>query len=207
VQLHNPLGVLTPTLDALVVAVLARAEHAFTGRKVHQLVGTATEQGVRKALERLAEQGLVLKERVGASYTYRLSRDHLAAPHVIALANLRDELFSRWRAQFDEWRPRPTVVVLFGSAARGTMDPTSDIDLLVVVPTDAYDTVSDLVSQLEQDTSRWTGNDTRVLLVREADVSADEPALVRAASEGVIVHGDGAWLRRNIKRTRSPRGA
>ena len=38
-QLHNPVGVVTPTLDAPVLAVLARAKHPFTGRQVHRLAG------------------------------------------------------------------------------------------------------------------------------------------------------------------------
>lgn len=98
-DLKHPFAVVTPTVDGDVLAVLAGAEAAFTGREVHRLVGQYSEAGVRKVLGRLVEQGIVLVERAGPSYLYRLNRDHLAAPQIIALAGLRAELLGRLRAR------------------------------------------------------------------------------------------------------------
>jgi predicted nucleotidyltransferase len=193
-QLQNPVGVLTPTLDAPVLAVLARVEQSFTGRQVHQLAGRGTEQGVRNALARLVEQGVVLQSRAGSAYLYQLNRRHLAAPHLAGLAAMRDELFSRWRRLIEGWPVQPRVVVLFGSAARGEMRPDSDIDLLVVTDAEQDELETDL-AQLQADTAAWTGNDARVLHVRSSQVTRDEPVLVSAAEEGVVVAGDGTWLR------------
>jgi DNA-binding transcriptional regulator PaaX len=99
--------------------VLARADQPFTGRQVHQLAERGTEQGVRNALERLVEQGVVLRSRAGSSYLYSLNRRHLAAPHVIALATLRDELFDRWRELIAQWQVHPCrCAVRVGSPRR-----------------------------------------------------------------------------------------
>jgi len=196
-QLQNPLGVVAPTLEAPVLAVLARAEQSFTGRQVHRLAGRGTEQGVRNALERLVERGVVHRSTVGASYAYRLNRAHLAAPHLIGLATLRDELFTRWRSRIAAWPITPRLVTLFGSAARNDMRPDSDIDLLVVTDDDA-EALADAITSLQVETTVWTGNDTRVLHIDAHDVSADEPVLVTAADEGVTIVGDPLWLRRAL---------
>jgi hypothetical protein len=197
-QLHNPVGVVTPTLDAPVLAVLARAEEAFTGRQVHRLATKGTEQGVRNALERLVEQGLVLRSQVGASYLYTLNRQHLAAPHVIGLATLRDQLFIRWRELVAGWPVQPRVIMLFGSAARAEMEPASDIDLLIVTDEESEELEAS-VAQLQTETAAWTGNDTRVLHMTSAQVTPDEPTLIAVADEGIPITGDAAWLRRALR--------
>lgn len=197
-QLQNPLGVVTPTLDAPVLAVLARADGSFTGRQVHQLAGKGTEQGVRNALERLVGQGLVLRSRAGSSYLYALNRQHLAAPYVTALATLRDELFAQWRELIAQWPVQPRVVVLFGSAARGEMGPDSDIDLLVVTD-EERDELDEQLAALQAETTAWTGNDTRILHVTTGQLTCDEPALAVAAEEGHTIVGDGRWLRRTLR--------
>lgn len=198
-QLQNPLAVVAPTLDAPVLGVLARADQSFTGRQVHQLAERGTEQGVRNALERLVEQGVVLRSRAGSSYLYSLNRRHLAAPHVIALATLRDELFDRWRELIAQWPVQPRVVVLFGSAARGEMRPDSDIDLLIVSD-EEHDELEEHLAGLQAETTAWVGNDTRILHVTSAQVTRDEPALVAAADEGIIVAGNAMWLRRTLRK-------
>ncbi len=194
-QLQDPLAVVAPTLDAPVLAVLARAEQPFTGRQVHQLSQRGTEQGVRNALERLVRQGIVLRSQVGASYLYSLNRRHLAAPHVVALATLRDELFERWRQQIGQWPVQPRVVVLFGSAAKGDMRPESDIDLLIVADVE-HGALEDHLVALQEATTAWVGSDTRILHVSSDQVTQDEAALVVAASEGIVVDGDAKWFRR-----------
>lgn len=204
-QLQDPFGVVTPTLDGSVLSVLALADQSFTGRQVHQLAGRGTEQGVRNALARLVAQGVVLRSQAGSSYLYELNRRHLAAPHVVGLATVRDELFARWRQLIEGWSLRPRAVVLFGSAARGEMRLDSDIDLLVVVDEDTEE-LDGLIEQLQAETSAWTGNDARVLSVTASQVSPDEPVFAAAAEEGIMIVGDRLWLRR-ASRKRAHGGA
>jgi len=48
------------------------------------------------------------------------------------LANLRLELWNRFRKTLGAWNPKPVYGCVFGSAARGDGDAESDIDLLLV---------------------------------------------------------------------------
>jgi hypothetical protein len=173
VDLARPFGVITPTVDGDVLAALAGADAAFTGRQVHQLVGRHSESGVRKALHRLVGQGTVTAHRVGQADVYTLNRDHLAAPYVVGLAALRSELLSRMADEMRSWTVRPMFAALFGSAARGDMTEESDIDLFVVRP-DTID-IDDgewraQLDGLSQRVHGWTGNDTRVFELGEEEV-------------------------------------
>jgi predicted nucleotidyltransferase len=172
-QLQRPLRVITPTVDGDVLTALARADTAFTGRGLHRVIGRYSVDGVRKALDRLEQQGIVDVEDVGAAKAYSLNRDHLAASHVIDLARLSDAFVDQLRDRLNAWRPPPVYAALFGSAARSDMRPDSDIDLFVVRP----DSVDDedarwtaRVRDLSTDAARWTGNDLRVLEVSDSEV-------------------------------------
>ena len=76
---------------------------------------------------------------------------------------------------------RPLRVVLFGSRARGTGTPESDIDLLVVVPdgTSRHETAGDIYQSLI-----GVGVPVDVVVVTEDDVDRyrNEPSLVVAAA-------------------------
>jgi hypothetical protein len=74
----RPLGVVSPTLDGDVLTVLAAADEEFSGRRIQRLLGHSSEPGVRKAAERLVEQGVVLRRPAGRAKLYRLNRQHLA---------------------------------------------------------------------------------------------------------------------------------
>jgi hypothetical protein len=175
--------------------VLAAADKAFTGREVHRRAGVASVEGIRLALGRLVEQGIVEAERAGRAVLYRLNRDHLGAPYVVALAALRLELGTRLRATVTAWPTPAAAVAMFGSAARGEADSGSDIDLLVVRPEDVHADDSqwrDQIVALERATSRWTGNDTRTLEYSARDFVAlryREPALVEATRDGIVLAG------------------
>ena len=200
-NLSRPLEIVTPTVDADVLAVLAGAEASFTGRQVHQIAGRHSERGVRNALHRLVGQGIVTRERVGAADRYELNREHLAAPHIEALTRLRTELLARISAELGSWKLPADFVALFGSAARGEMRADSDIDLFIVRPSRVEADDDRWRSQLDALTrhvTAWTGNDTRAL-----ELSADEirrranAAIVREVTkDGVTLHGPNDYLRR-----------
>src|SRR5438067_4464583 len=184
-DLARPLTVITPTVDGDVLAVLARAEASFTGRQVHQVAGRHSERGIRNALHRLSTQGIVARERVGSADQYRLNRAHLAAPYVEALANLRHELLRRMAGELEGWAVPPDFAALFGSAARGAMQPESDIDLLVLRPdtVDADDQQwRTQLDGLASNVTAWTGNDTRIL-----EFGAGEARRGLAAGDGVLL--------------------
>lgn len=204
-ELQHPFALVTRSVDGDVLAVLARADAAFTTGQVHRLLTSVSQQGIRNSLQRLADQGTVLAERVGNAYTYRLNREHLAAEHVIGLANLMSAFLARLTREFDEWDPRPAYAAVFGSAVRGTMTTASDIDLLLVRPTGADEDTWDAQTQaLARRVNRWTGNDAQTLVLDETDVAPDEPVLRDILAHGLTVAGTHDWLARRLRRTKAP---
>lgn len=201
-QLHQPLRVVTPTVDGDVLAVLAQADAGFTPPQVHRLIGRHSEAGVRKALQRLARQGLVEAQRIGQAVVYSMNRRHLAAPYVTALARLFDELLERVREVVGGWAVKPEFVALFGSAARHEMRPDSDIDLLVVRPDSVPADLSQWREQLDELAERvtaWTGNDARVLELRREDVAVGmrdgEPLYDDLQRDAIRLLGPADYLR------------
>ena len=98
----------------------------MTGREVARLVRRGSADGVRKALQRLATQGVVDIDEAGRALLYGLNRDHIAAPVVDALVALRGELYRRLREELTNSAIPAADVSLFGSAARGEGDTASD---------------------------------------------------------------------------------
>jgi len=201
-QIQHPLAVVTATLDGDVLAILALAEVAFTTGQLQRMLPKGSTPGIRHALQRLAEQGIVEAEQVGRTWQYRLNREHLAAGPVTALANLRRTLLGRMEDELKGWNPRPVYAALFGSAARGDMRPDSDIDIFLVRPTDSAPEAWERASSAFADqVTRWTGNDARLLEMTAAEVaqrSGHEPVLHFIAKEGMTLCGSGAWLRKAL---------
>lgn len=205
--------VVAPTVDADVLAVLARAEAEFTGRQVHQVAGRHSEKGVRNCLHRLVGQGIVNARRAGKADLYSLNRHHLAAPYIVGLAGLRHELLERIRAELARWQVAPVFAALFGSAATGRMRPDSDIDLLVVRPESVRAEGAGWRRQLETLATRvtaWTGNDTRWLELGEDEVRRGlkdaERVLAHVRDEGIVLYGQEAYLSAPEGKRRTGRG-
>jgi predicted nucleotidyltransferase len=133
-DLSDPTRAVTSTLDGTVLAVLASAGKPLTVGQVAQQAARGSEIGIRRSLARLIEQGTVRATLMGRNQVHELNRDHVAAPVAELLAGLRTELWTRFRREFETWRPRPLYACVFGSAARGDGDQSSDIDLLLVHP-------------------------------------------------------------------------
>ena len=202
-NLSHSIRVVTPTVDADVLQVLALADAAFTPPEVHRIIGEHSEDGVRRALGRLVRQGIVLSERAGRANLYRLNREHLAASAIVELANLRDTLLLRIGECVQRWKPTPILVALFGSAARGTMGVDSDIDLFVLRPNSVEEEGPkwrEQVIALEQSVSRWTGNDARVLELNETEVEEglhrENHLLQDIGDHGVVIFGSRSSLQR-----------
>lgn len=196
-ELARPLALITPTVDADVLSVLAGSTASFTGRQVHQVAARHSERGIRNSLHRLCEQGIVTRERVGSADVYQLNRRHLASPYIEALARLRTELFDNIVAEIDRWKVKALFVALFGSAARGDMRPDSDIDLFVVRP-DMVDPDDEpwreQLAWLADKVTGWTGNDTRILELAVSDLPTAGRVVDDIQNDGVRLYGSYGYL-------------
>lgn len=186
---QRPLSVVTPTLDGDVLGVLASADEEFTGRRIHRVLGRGSEQGVRRAADRLVVQGIVSRRQAGQAKLYSLNRRHLAARPIEQLATLRLEFVERLRGLAGAWEIPPTLAFLFGSVARGEAGSDSDVDLFVVRPPmpDGKDREWQAqLADLEWEAAAWTGNETRVVEYEVADLADPE---VRKVAKGVLLEG------------------
>jgi len=211
-DLVRPFRVVTPTVDGDVLAVLAGADAAFTAPRVQALIGERSIDGVRKSLNRLEGEGIVLASRTGNAWSYRLNRDHLAAPPIVALAKLRQELFQRIEAKLHRWRPRTEFAALFGSGATHHMSSRSDLDVFIVRPDD-IDVDDNVWRQqldgLASDITSWTGNDARILEYGASETAdalrtGTERVLADIRSQGIVLAGPRHYLD-NLARTATRR--
>jgi predicted nucleotidyltransferase len=200
VDFRRPLRVIAPTLDGDVLAVLAGGELEVSGRELHRLVGHASEEGVRRAAERLVRQGVVSQQIVGRTRLYKLNGEHLAAAPIRSLVALRAELIQRLRGRVAGWEVRAAAVVLFGSVAKQTATEASDLDLLIVRGRGVsaeHRKWSDQLERLARDATVWTGNDARILEFGELEVLEKRPPVVlEALSDGVDIEKGRQLLRR-----------
>jgi Nucleotidyltransferase domain len=193
--------VVTPTLDADVLSVLARADAELTGREIQRLAGHGSHQGVRNAADRLAGEGVVERRSAGKANLYRLNRDHVAAQWIEKLATLPEQVIERLRAAIAGWVLPPVLAMLFGSVARGRATSTSDLDILIVRPVDCEPddpTWSRQLADLQALATASSGNDARVLEYAQDELTsrAAEPVLSDARREGIELYGSRRTLRR-----------
>ncbi|MGC2372899.1 MAG: nucleotidyltransferase domain-containing protein [Solirubrobacteraceae bacterium] len=180
----HPYTALCPTLDSGVLSVLAGTTRPLTGREVARLLGRPSHSGVLNVLNRLSEHGLVDRREAGRALLFTLNREHLAAPAVAVLADMRLELFDRLRAAIGALQIAPVHVSVFGSTARGEGSIHSDIDLFVVRPSEVDDDDPRWREQLDllaRQVQRWTGNRAGIAETAETEIEqlrTDAPPIV-----------------------------
>ncbi len=201
-QLNRPFATVTPTLDGDVLAVLATHDSTFTTGQIHRILDGFSEEGIRKVLTRLAAQGVVLADRVGNTFAYRLNTEHLAAEPIQALARLASTFLTQIECHLEQWEVPPKYAAVFGSAATGTMTIHSDLDIFLVRDDDAAEGVwSQQVDELATTVTAWTGNDARVVEYALSDLrDASTERMIRdVLDRGLTVAGSRAWLIRQIR--------
>jgi predicted nucleotidyltransferase len=195
VDLHNPLAVIAPTLDAAVLQGLAATTSWTTGRGVHRLIDKQKSQdGVRKALHRLAAQGIVEAEQHPQATLYRLNREHVAADLILGLTRLRQAIIDRIVEHLGMWEAQPLHASLFGSFARNEARANSDIDVLVVIPSAMDEAVrARQVVELAQAIERWTGNRAQIVDITPQQVfqmiEANDPLVMSWRADAVRLTG------------------
>lgn len=204
-QIQHPFATVSAGVDGEILAVLARVESAFTVGDLQLLIPGRSAAGIRKSVRRLVTQGSVTDMLSGRTHGYQLNREHVAAPAIIALAGLEDTLHQRIRNAIADWVEAPLYVAIFGSAARGDMSVSSDIDIVLIRPNDANDdTFQAQTSDLATRVRAWTGNDTRPLTYAQLEIvgmANSDPVLASIAAEGRPLIGEPRWFRRTIHQT------
>jgi hypothetical protein len=185
-----------------ILRVLAQRSSPVSAAQLARLTGQGTEAGVRRAVERLVEHGLCLREEIAGRSTYTLNHDHVLHDAMTALLRADGEVFRRLRLSLAEWAPAPVAAAVFGSAARADGDLDSDIDLLLVRPVLRNDRDREMwarqVHDLRRDVARWTGNRLQVLdrprSVMRRLVRSEEDLFGNVREDAVWVYGSATDL-------------
>jgi predicted nucleotidyltransferase len=199
VDLSSPHAAVLSPAEGPILAVLAGTTKALSGREVARLSGVSVN-GAWKALQRLAEHGLVKEEPAGGKTTlYTLNREHLAAEAILTLTRLRSILVSRIKEELASWEIQPAQASLFGSAARGDGDTASDVDIFIVRPKGVDEEDAQWRSQLNElaDAVRsWTGNHAGISEIPERELARlrrERPRVVQDVErDGITVFGEPA---------------
>ncbi len=195
-DLTCPAHAVVPSLDAEVLLVLAGTTLPLTGSEVRNLATSGSHRGVQLVLKRLERHGLVEVKEAGNANLYSLNRDHIAAASVLALVNLRGQLFQRISNEIKKWSTQPVAVAVFGSAARGDGGSESDIDLFVIRPEEIQEDESEWgadVAALSRLIRRWSGNAASVIQATpkqvESMISRNEPIVESLRKDAVSLVG------------------
>jgi predicted nucleotidyltransferase len=201
---RRPFTLITPTLDGDVLTTLAAADVEFSGRELARRAGHGSTEGIRRAADRLAGQGLVLRRAAGGAHLYRLNREHIAAGWIEGIASLPEQVTARLRAIVAGWEAAASLAFVFGSVARREASSDSDLDILIVrsagCGADSPVWRSQLLA-LQQAATDLTGNDARVLEIGEQSASEGvaESVLRDVLRDGIPLLGSRSGLLRLVE--------
>lgn len=195
-DLASPLHSLIPALSAATLEVLSGTESALGTTQIANLAGRGSAAGHQKNLDRLVEHGLVIAEPVNRGFIYRLNRDHVLIPALVAALAAGDVIMRRLTAGVANLTPAVAHASVFGSFARGAGTVDSDIDLLLVVEDEETRHDLEWVAQLralEDSVLAWTGNRLEPLVFSyetlTAAVRGEEPIVDSVVPQHFLLAG------------------
>jgi len=161
----------------------------LTGRELARLLNVS-HSSVQEAMKVLVASGFVIRSSVGRAHLYRTNRESY-------LFDTLQELFRRERDEHDDlvnelktaFDGEVVSITLFGSYARGTAGPFSDLDVLVI--TSDPESSEESAHSLETRFLRKYGLrlSAKILTPRELNRKRDAPFIKTARREGVLIEG------------------
>jgi len=138
-----------------------------SGRDLARRAGVSHPRA-NQVLADLAEQGLVIVQRLARTDLYRANRHHALADPLGQLfelePRLKFELLSLVARELKTRRLPVKVARIFGSAARGAMRPSSDVDLALVTSRDSVAAVEAAAQEIAETARERFGTRLNVLV-------------------------------------------
>jgi predicted nucleotidyltransferase len=182
------------------LATLAQLEAPVTVRALARYADVAPQTALN-VVNDLADAGIVSAERAGSAQLITLNRAHILAEPLISLSRTRARLIQRLTGELAAW-PLLAGAWLFGSAARGTGDRESDVDLLLIAEASTQTAQwSDATARLADHVLSWTGNQAQLVEHTRSSfarlVRSDNPIVAAVRAEGIsLTPGSRSLLRR-----------
>lgn len=135
-------------IDVFLYFLLNPVEDAYLARIVDS-TGKALIQ-VQRTLKRLVDSGLVLKTTEHKKSYYKADRNHIAFDEMLHLT-IQAKIFSdMFKKDLELFAEKVDFGFIFGSVAKGSNTPESDIDIFLVGNL-TYDDVSSFMFKLSQE--------------------------------------------------------
>jgi predicted nucleotidyltransferase len=185
-MLSEPFGGIIPGARGAVLAALMRTGTPLTGRQVHGLLRDGFSLWpVQEALKDLTQLGLVSTETIGRAGVHSINEEHYA---IESLRKLLNPIAALKEILEDTVGEDVKTVIVFGSVARGTTGPDSDIDLAVIAKSGWDDR-----TRIEDAVRTRLGNACDVVVFTSAEfarLAADgEPVVAAILTDGVPLIG------------------
>ena len=180
----RPIEAIVPGAQGRVLATLVETTAELNLREVAQLSAVSPAQASR-ILPGLVDLGVVERREVPPSSQFRLVREHTAARSLISLAHATDNVLGEIGRMASAMPNPPASVIVFGSFARREARTDSDIDVLVVRPTD--------IDEGRNGVGRLTGNAVEIVEYSPAEIETrlDEGSdlLRQVSTDGLLILG------------------
>lgn len=111
--------------------LLLHPESSYHVRELARLTGT-TPGTLHKELSRLAEVGLLQREKLGNQVRYQANRECPVFSELASLFRKTSGLVDVLADALRLLQPAPELALVFGSLARGDENARSDVDLLLI---------------------------------------------------------------------------
>lgn len=128
------LDLLASRLKIRLLRYLATHPGMYTGRDLARALGSPPTR-TAAALRELSAAGLLVRRRAAPAYLYSLNTHHYLVSDVLLPAFRAEQVWAESLGQEVRGLGGPDIasVILYGSAARRTEAPASDVDLAVIV--------------------------------------------------------------------------
>jgi len=198
-NLTRPLADIIHGPRAQLLATIVQLEAPMTVRALARHAGVAPQTALT-VINDLEDAGIVSSEPAGRAHMVSLNREHLLAEPLIALSRTRARLIDKLTNDLADWAGLAGAW-LFGSAARGTGDRNSDIDVLLVANESTQTSQwSGSTARLVDHVLTWTGNQAHLIEHSRssfAELVRDKNRLVTVIrEEGIALTPDTASLLR-----------
>jgi DNA-binding HxlR family transcriptional regulator len=175
-DLGRPIEALIPGARGEILGAMVSAGRELSTADVGRLAGVSGPQASR-VLAQLVELGLVQRHEVPPAVIYRLVEGNRVVQLLRELCALRMSVLAYARVTADSIDPLPVELAIYGSVARGSSGPDSDIDVLVVRPDGA------------DNDDRW---------VESLDAWRSDLAAYAGSTVSLLEVGTGDWIARDL---------
>lgn len=196
VDYTRPVQALIPGAQGQILGVLAETTARLNLTTLSRLAGVSLAQASR-VLPELIHLGLVERVEAPPSALFRLIDENLVGRLVRSMTDLRHLALRAVGDCSALQKPRPELVIVFGSFARGEADADSDLDLVIVRPGDIDGDDSawaEAIVSLNQVLRRALGNPVNILEVGAKDLErrlkSRRELWKSIRADGIVVYGE-----------------